>query len=203
MTTLPRSDSLVPLQQATGRLLTAEEFWQLRQQPQFADQLLELDEGELVIMPLGNRLHGAICAVITALLLDYARRQKRGYVCSNDTCLLLSRNPDIIRGPDIMYFLEPPSEAELSDPWCEKVPALIVEVLSPTDQPHDIQHPVEQYLHAGVHRVWLVDPQAKQVRVHRRGTDVQVLSESDTLTGDEVLPGFACVVADLFRLPGD
>jgi hypothetical protein len=29
-----------------------------------------------------------------------------------------------------------------------------------------------------------------------------VLEESEVLDGEEVLPGFTCAVADLFRLPG-
>jgi len=40
------------------------------------------------------------------------------------------------------------------------------------------------------------------VAVYRPGREVRVLEENEVLEGEDVLPGFACVVGELFRLPG-
>ncbi|MCS7158918.1 MAG: Uma2 family endonuclease, partial [Gemmatales bacterium] len=57
-------------------------------------------------------------------------------------------------------------------------------------------------LRAGIEMVWVVEPQDRTVAVYRRGREPQVLGENETLSGEDVLPGFSVSVADLFRLPG-
>ena len=54
---------------------------------------------------------------------------------------------------------------------------------------------VHEYLHADVRLVW-VDTRRRAVTVYPGG---ETLTEADTLTGGDVLPGFAVPVARLFR----
>jgi Uma2 family endonuclease len=49
-----------------------------------------------------------------------------------------------------------------------------------------------------VNLVWFVDPETRTVRVFTSPDDVTTLTAKVTLTGGEVLPGFAVPVADLF-----
>jgi Uma2 family endonuclease len=51
--------------------------------------------------------------------------------------------------------------------------------------------------------VWLIDPEARNVTMYRRGKEPFVVEENQELTGEDVLPGLRCLVADFFRLPGD
>jgi Uma2 family endonuclease len=51
---------------------------------------------------------------------------------------------------------------------------------------------------SGVKLVWLVDPDARIVIVYQGSLAGSELSEADTLTAGDVLPGFSCQVADLF-----
>jgi len=46
--------------------------------------------------------------------------------------------------------------------------------------------------------VWVVYPQTQKIVVYRPSADVQMLSVSDTLKGGDVVPGFACPVAEVF-----
>ena len=51
--------------------------------------------------------------------------------------------------------------------------------------------------------VWVVYPTTRRVRIHRPDSsplgNVPDLTEADTVTGEDVLPGFSCLVADFFR----
>ena len=47
--------------------------------------------------------------------------------------------------------------------------------------------------------IWVLDPQARTVTAHRPGQPPHVFSPGDTLTADDVIPGFAAAAADLFR----
>jgi Uma2 family endonuclease len=43
-----------------------------------------------------------------------------------------------------------------------------------------------------------VNPRRKTVTIYRPGQKLRILSESDTLEGEEVVPGFTCQVAEAF-----
>ncbi len=55
-----------------------------------------------------------------------------------------------------------------------------------------------EYLQAGTPLVWVVDPEARQVLVHRPGQPTLTLSADDTLEGGDVLPGFTLPLTQLF-----
>jgi Uma2 family endonuclease len=58
---------------------------------------------------------------------------------------------------------------------------------------------VDEYLAAGVRVVWVADPANQSIVAHRAGRPTQVFGSADMLTLDDVIPGFQCSVADLFR----
>lgn len=80
-------------------------------------------------------------------------------------------------------------------------PDLAVEVISPSDQSYDVDAKVDDYLEAGVQLIWVINPDRRIVQVHRAQGQSVILREPDELTGDDVLPGFRCPVADLFLAP--
>src|SRR5205823_3485740 len=92
---------------------------------------------------------------------------------------------------------------ELPPKYAEIPPRVAVEVLSPGDRADQITHKITDYLRNGVGLVWLIDPKARTVTVYRPDKGPQVYTESDELTGDEILSGFRCRVADFFYLPGE
>ena len=54
------------------------------------------------------------------------------------------------------------------------------------------------YLESGTQLVWVVEPKSKTVMVYRSETDIKLLTRNDTLTGEDVVEGFSCSVAELF-----
>jgi Uma2 family endonuclease len=182
--------------------MTAEEFLEWANRPENQEKLYELDQGEPVEMPSPSEFHGVVCFLIAYLLGKYVFQRGKGYVCSNDTGLLVGRDPDTVRGPDVMLFDEMRRFEQLSRKFATGLPKLVVEVLSPSDQISKVNRRLSQYLKRGVPLVWLVDPDLRIVTVYRPGKDLYTVEETEELTGDEVLPDFRCRVAELFALPG-
>lgn len=77
-------------------------------------------------------------------------------------------------------------------------PDLAVEVLSPDDRPGEVLAKVADWLEAGSTIVWLVDPDRRTVRVYRADGTESVLSATDSLRCDELLPGFLLPLPDLW-----
>jgi Uma2 family endonuclease len=184
-----------------GKLLTVEEFLALCERPEYADRQLELDEGRLVVMPPPSPLHGGIVWAIGALFAEYSRRMGKG-VGSAESGILLGGEPPAVRRPDFAFYRDKLHLNELADEVTTELPDLVVEVLSPSDRLGMVMRKVQQYLRAGIAMVWVVDGESRNVTVYRAGREPRVLEENEVLDGEDVLPGFTCAVADLFRLPG-
>lgn len=78
-------------------------------------------------------------------------------------------------------------------------PDLAVEVVSPNDNVEELETKLAEYRAAGVRLVWVVIPAVRTVRVFPLDGPDHAVRAGDTLSGGDVLPGFAVPVADLFR----
>lgn len=47
--------------------------------------------------------------------------------------------------------------------------------------------------------IWVVDPEARTVTVYRQPGEGRLLWDDAILTGEDVLPGFQCRVAEFFE----
>jgi Uma2 family endonuclease len=74
-------------------------------------------------------------------------------------------------------------------------PDLAVEVLSPDDRPGETLGKVADWLEAGTRLVWVIDPERRLARIYRQDGTESVLHEADELDGEDVLPGFRCVLS--------
>jgi Uma2 family endonuclease len=77
---------------------------------------------------------------------------------------------------------------------------LAVEIISPNEYAVDVDEKTRQYLQAGTKQVWLVYPRSKSISVYTSLRDVTIYTQEDDLSGGDVLPGFACKVADIFAI---
>jgi len=182
-------------------LMTAEEFFDWANRPENEDKLFELEYGEIVEMPPPSELHGVVCSLIAHLLWTFIFRRGQGYLCSNDSGLLIARGPDTVRGPDLMLFDESRPLDALSRKFTERIPKLVIEVLSPSDQMTKVNLRISQFLKRGVPLAWLVDPEVRSVTVYRPGKEHTVVDETEELTGEDALPDLRVRVADLFAMP--
>ncbi len=163
------------------------------------DRPAELVRGEIVEQEMPGSHHGSVCAAIVILLGIWNRSTRLGSILSNDSFLLVERNPDTVRGPDCGFIrwdrlpLGKLPQGTLQTPL-----DLAVEVISPSDNLGDVAQKVTEYLVAGVREVWVVDPESRTVDIHSVNQPTVRLTEADTLTRPDLLPGFSCVVAEFF-----
>jgi Uma2 family endonuclease len=85
-----------------------------------------------------------------------------------------------------------------TDAWAV-VPNLAVEVVSRTDSVDYLVDKIAEYFHAGVERVWVVFPSQAQVYVYDSPTSVRILTRTDELSGDPILPNFRLPLVELFE----
>lgn len=187
---------------AATKLMTADEFYDWAHRPENRDRVFELERGEIVEMTKPGKFHGFVCANIVAILHQFVRNRKKGYVCSNDTGVVVKRDPDTVRGPDVLLFEDATKAEEIDRKYGEQPPVLAVEVLSPNDKMSKILRRVREQLRFGTRLVWVVDPEECNVIVYRQGREECIVGEGEELTGEDVLPDFRCRVAEFFVLPG-
>lgn len=100
--------------------------------------------------------------------------------------------------PDVAFVLTDRLPADRSKTF-PIPPDLAVEVVSRTDVSLQIEEKAFAYLEAGTQLVWVLKPRSKTVTVYRSEVDITLLTRNDTLTGEEVIKGFSCQVAELFE----
>jgi Uma2 family endonuclease len=184
------------------KLLTAEEFYEWTHRPENRDKYCELERGEIVEMSRPGKRHGLVCANVARILGNYTVQRKKGYVCSNDTGVLVERDPDTVRGPDVMLFEDASQIEEVDEKYGEKPPVLAVEVLSPNDTTGQLMRRILEQKRFGTRLIWVLDPDARNVIVYQSGKDDKVVEEAEELTGEDVLLELRVRVAELFALPG-
>lgn len=183
--------------------MTAEEFFDWAQRPENRDRHYELERGEVVEVARPGERHGYLCLNLGRILGNYTFQRGQGYACSNDTSLILERDPDTVRGPDVVLYTQVRRYDDLRVRWSDEPPTLAVEVLSPNDRWGTMTRRIAQFLQRGVAMVWLVDPEGRTLTVYRANQLPQVLEGDDELTCEDVLPDFRCRIAEVFALPGE
>lgn len=172
---------------------TIDEFDAFVIQPENQDKRFELIGGEVVEVVSSN-WSSRIAARLIRYLDTFVDDNQLGHVTSSDGGYVVGEERYIPDAAFISYARQP---QPTNDAYYPQAPELAVEVISPTDREPQITVKVVNYLNAGT-TVWVVYPSEKIVQVYVPGQQVQVLDEQDTLTGGDVLPGFALPLAKVF-----
>jgi Uma2 family endonuclease len=159
----------------------------------------ELVEGRVIDMSPTGYEHGRIEARFAAILQQFVLPKKLGHVLTGEVGIFTRRNPDTVRGADVLYISnERFARKTPGRAFLDVAPELVVEVLSPDDRPGEVLRKLGEYFDAGVLLVWLADPEERVVMAHRSLTDVRRFAISDSLSGDDVLPGFTVPLSEIF-----
>jgi Uma2 family endonuclease len=177
------------------KLLTADEFLRLCEQ--------RVVKGELVkgvlheTMSVGGK-HGEVAMAFGTALTSHVRPNRLGRIAGSDAGVILGRDPDTVREPDIAYFSVEtlPLDVDVQG-YYEVVPDLVVEIVSPNDRPQEVAERVVMWLSYGVRLVWVVYPVARTVAAHPFEGPAVIYTEDDELDGGAVLPEFRCPVRDI------
>ncbi len=177
------------------KLLTADEFLRLCQQRVIKGELVKGVVRETV--SAGGE-HGEIVVLIGSVLGAHVRPGRLGRVAGSDAGVLLQRDPDTVREPDVAFISAEklPLDVKVRG-FYEVVPDLVVEIVSPGDSPAYVAERVAMWHSFGVPLVWAVYPVARTVAAHPLEGPAIIYTEDDTLDGGPVLPEFQCPVRDI------
>jgi len=161
------------------------------------DRLCELVDGVLVEKAMGFR-EAYLAALLMRILGDFIDKRGLGIVLAPDATMRLF--PGLVRMPDASFFSwdRLPGGELPEEPIPDLAPDLAVEVLSPEDRAGEVLAKAHDWLQSGCRSVWVIDPRTRTISVYRSRSEIVVLGESDTLSGDDLLPGFSVPVSDLF-----
>lgn len=182
---------------AIEKLVTIEAFEAFLERPENRDRNFELIHGEIgEKMP--NQLHGRLVGLLVGELYIYFKRNPSGQIETEVRYRLPgdqhnSRQPDL----SVSFDLDTPAVKKGAVP---RMPDFAVEVKSPDDSYTGMRERAAYFIANGSWMVWLIFPEKQLVEVYRPGVDLEILNNSDTLTGYDLFPGFSLAVKDIFAV---
>ncbi len=173
----------------------------------------ELINGERIpVMPTVAGHNRAIKRIFLALD-HYGVAHKLGEAFT-EAPFVLTDEPQWVEGsrvPDVMFFSAERLAAYVAATrdWELKpyvlVPDLVIEIMSPSDDPDELDEKVDLYLADGVLMAWVMNPRRIKVSVYTPAPDKPRAKEhvnlfsGDLLTGGDIVPGFEMPVATIFE----
>ena len=155
----------------------------------------ELHHGRLITLPPLDEVHGAVESNLACELTSQGERKGFGKVRCGGVAIILGRNPDHVFGADVLFLSNRQLPTRRSpEGYLETIPELVIEIRSKNDTRAALGRKAEDYLRAGAVVVWVVDPMRREVAEYRQDTPVRIYADTDTLTVEDVIPGFACSV---------
>jgi Uma2 family endonuclease len=165
-------------------------------------RLCELVDGTLVEKAMGSE-QSFLAATLIFFLSGFVRPRRFGKVGGADAMMrMLGGN---VRLPDVSFVSRGrwlalrDRRAAITD----LAPDHAVEVLSKKNTRREMARKRTEYFARGTRLVWEVDLRRRTVTVYTSATDGETLSETDSLDGGDVLPGFRLPLVDLFNDPSD
>ncbi|HSZ57094.1 MAG TPA: Uma2 family endonuclease [Tepidisphaeraceae bacterium] len=160
-------------------------------------RLCELVDGTLVEKGMGYK-ESLLAVVIIRLLETFVEARNLGLVTGADGMMRLFA--DLVRIPDVAYvsWARIPGGRVPVDPIPRLAPNLAVEVLSASNTAREMERKRGEYFRAGVELVWIFDPDPRTVDVYTSPDTFTRLTESETLDGGAVLPGFSIPLSQIF-----
>ena len=171
------------------------------------EELLKLPDGERYELVDGELVEGVmsgesvwVAGRLFRRIDEYCETHRLGIVLTDgQSYQCFPDDEDRIRRPDVSFVKAgrlPLNQFEQGH--CRIAPDLAAEVVSPNDLFADVERKANEYLSAGVHLVWVLNPETQTILVYRPDGSMAHLSSKNELDGESVLPGFKCPVKSLF-----
>lgn len=161
----------------------------------------EVVNGELVMSPKNNFIHGRICSRLLIAIGNFNNEHRLGVVLDSSTGFwMFNRN---CRAPDISFVPRTRLENLKFKPSSRKffpgAPDLAVEILSPSNSRSEIDARLRDFFASGTQIAWLINPDTASVEICRSLTQRRLIGPGGELDGENLLPGFRYPINDLFK----
>ncbi|HVU12757.1 MAG TPA: Uma2 family endonuclease [Phototrophicaceae bacterium] len=177
--------------------ISLEAFEEFLKLPENEDRLFELIDGEIV-EKVPTEEHGLVQMNLGSHLWNFNRDHKLGGRVTSEPRHRMPQDKRNSRLPDVAFTSKERALPLVTDGAVPQMPDLVVEIKSPNDSLKQMREKAAYYLANGARLVWLVLPSKRLVEIYRANGDMDVLRETETLDGEDVLPGFKLPVADIF-----
>ncbi len=159
----------------------------------------ELTDGIPKEKPMGAQAD-EVAVNMAVFLRNFVKTNQLGHVYGSQTGFqCLPKNPKAVRMPDTSFVATGKLPGDQTPEGYIKIaPDLAVEVISPNETYEEVETKVKEYRSAGVKLIWVVSPKSRTVLIRRLDGTCTEVNEAGTLSGEDVIPGFACPVAELF-----
>ena len=159
--------------------------------------MCELVDGVLVDKAMGWR-ESLIASLVCELLRQFLRTHDLGLVAGPDGFIRILKSQ--VRGPDVTFVSwdRLPGGKVPQERVPELVPDLAIDVLSEGNTYGEMARKRREYFHAGVRQVWMIDLDYRTVAVYSDITQYELLDETQTLSGGDILPGLEIPLSELF-----
>jgi len=159
----------------------------------------ELIDGVPYLMSSPSQTHQKISMELSRQLANFLKGKPcEVYHAPFDVCLNAMGDEDnTVVQPDILIVCD---ISKLDGKRCNGAPDMVVEILSPSNKSHDSLLKFNKYMQTGVREYWVVDPNAKTVRVcilNGGKYEMQDYSATDTVPV-HVLDGFLINMREVF-----
>ena len=153
--------------------------------------------GELIVMPPAS-WESNIGENQTNAPLVLWQNENGGYASSQDVLYQLPSGAMYM--PDAAWITQERFDALRSGEYRSTIPGapdFVVEVRSRTDRVDAGLAKMQEWMDGGARLGWYIDPYGRRAYVYRTGREVEVLDDPETLSGEDVLTGFAFEVKRL------
>jgi Uma2 family endonuclease len=163
------------------------------------NQLVELVDGNLEVLPMPAVFHQLIVRFLFRLLENFVTSRKFGTVLFAPMPIRIRHKT--FREPDVVVFTEQ-HDVRAADKYL-KGAALVVEVVSPDEKSHkrDYEEKRADYAELGIAEYWIVDPQLERITMLvLKDNEYRVHGEfaPGQQAGSVLLDGFAVDVSAVF-----
>ena len=179
--------------------LTREQFYQLCETN--PDLKLERNaQGELIVMPPTGGETGRSNSSVNAQIWFWNEENQLGEVFDSSTGFTLPSGAE--RSPDVSWVEKSRWDGltkEQKERFIPLCPDFVIEIMSPSDNLKKLQNKMQEYIENGCRLGWLINRKKQEVEIYRQGKEVEVLKLPETLSGEDVLPGFVLIMQKIFQ----
>lgn len=156
-------------------------------------------DGELELMPPAFAKTGNINFKLVAKFSVWCEADGMGEGFDSSAGFTLPNGA--VRSPDVSWVKRERWASltdEQRDGFAHICPDFVVEIRSSTDRLSKLRAKMTEYLANGARLGWLLDPKNKRVEIFRPGKDAEKLDAPETLSGEDVLPGFTLALSEIW-----
>ena len=106
-----------------------------------------------------------------------------------------------VRSPDAAWIKRTKWEiipAEKRKKFAPICPEFVVELRSENDSLSTLKEKMQEYIDNGTQLAWLIDRKQRKVFIYRPNCGVEELNNPQTLTGEDILPGFVLDLSEIW-----